>query len=190
MKVWFMVDEAQWMPGWMDAFFSGANRQCMSPTFSRFKDGTYVKTKKREVEPTRRQAAVHTGMKAPGFSESAPLAGILSSPHASESHYWRKRPQTHRESSLSACAAFTDKALRQIIAGAWRFKRNPAAAAAPLAPAARADCPRPAGRQQRSAAASGLSQRWSFYSRITWNTTTLTPPWEPTLRAGQQLVFF
>ena len=47
---------------------------------------TYVKTKKREVEPTRRQAAVHTGMKALGFSESAPLAGILSSPHSSHSH--------------------------------------------------------------------------------------------------------
>lgn len=54
---------------------------------------TYVKTKKREVEPTRRQAAVLTGMKALGFRESAPLAGILSSPHSSESHYWRKRPQ-------------------------------------------------------------------------------------------------
>lgn len=48
---------------------------------------TYVKTKKREVEPTRRQAAVLTGMKALGFRESAPLAGILSSPHSSESHY-------------------------------------------------------------------------------------------------------
>lgn len=45
-----------------------------------------MKTKNREVDPTRRQAAVHTGMKALGFSESAPLAGILSSPHSLDSH--------------------------------------------------------------------------------------------------------
>lgn len=48
---------------------------------------TYVKTKKRDVEPTRRQAAVHTGMKALGFIESAPLTGILSSARSSESHH-------------------------------------------------------------------------------------------------------
>ncbi|TNN81213.1 hypothetical protein EYF80_008547 [Liparis tanakae] len=48
--------------------------------------GTYVKTKNSEVEPTRRPAAVHTGTKALGFSESAPLTGILSSAHSSESH--------------------------------------------------------------------------------------------------------
>ncbi|KAJ4925766.1 hypothetical protein JOQ06_007954, partial [Pogonophryne albipinna] len=50
----------------------------------RSKGRTYVKTKNREVEPTRRTAAVHTGMKALGFRESAPLAGILSSPVSSE----------------------------------------------------------------------------------------------------------
>lgn len=48
---------------------------------------TYVKTKKRDVEPTRRQAAVHTGMKALGFIESAQLTGILSSARSSESHH-------------------------------------------------------------------------------------------------------
>lgn len=61
---------------------------------------TYVKTKKREVEPTRRQAAVHTGMKALGFRESAPLAGILSSPTSPESHHGGQRRRTRRAKCL------------------------------------------------------------------------------------------
>lgn len=58
--------------------------------------GTYVKTKKREVEPTRRQAAVHTGMKELAFMESAPLAGILSSARSSESRRRRRARQPAR----------------------------------------------------------------------------------------------
>lgn len=55
---------------------------------------TYVKTKNKEVEPTRRQTAVHTGMKALGLSESAPLAGILS-PNSPESHTNKTAADTH-----------------------------------------------------------------------------------------------
>lgn len=62
----------------------GANQQCISITFYFF-GCTYVKTKNSEVEPTKRQTAVHTGVKELGFSESAPLAGILS-PNSSVFH--------------------------------------------------------------------------------------------------------
>ena len=66
-----------------------------------------MKTKNREVEPTRRQAAVHTGMKALGFSESAPLVGILSSPHSSVSHT-NQTAHMHRRSArvfVNVCVA-------------------------------------------------------------------------------------
>lgn len=76
------------MSGRMDAFSVEQTNSAFRQRFiSRGGGHTYVKTKKREVEPTRRQAAVQTGTKALGFSESAPLAGILSSPHSSEAHH-------------------------------------------------------------------------------------------------------
>lgn len=76
-----------------DARWVGLNLVSFFLSFS-FYSGTYVKTKKREVEPTRRQAAVHTGMKELAFMESAPLAGILSSARSSESRRRRRAPQT------------------------------------------------------------------------------------------------
>ncbi|KAK1883700.1 hypothetical protein KUDE01_022025 [Dissostichus eleginoides] len=72
-----------------------------------FSGRTYVKTKNREVEPTRRTAAVHTGMKALGFRESAPLAGILSSPVSSEPHTTGKTANAPRE-DLFVCLFLSD----------------------------------------------------------------------------------
>ena len=56
---------------------SESSESSETATFSGF-GRTYVKTKNREVEPTSRHAAVHTGRKALGLSESEPPAGILS----------------------------------------------------------------------------------------------------------------
>lgn len=76
-----------WMNRWMDGFSVDQTISACLQLFIYIAHGrTYVKTKNREVEPSRRHAAVHTGMKALAFSESAPLAGILSSPHSSGSH--------------------------------------------------------------------------------------------------------
>lgn len=66
---------------------------------------TYVKTKNREVEPTRRQTAVHTGMKALGFNESAPLAGILS-PNSSVIHTNETTASTHTHTPSKSLFVF------------------------------------------------------------------------------------
>ena len=131
---------------------------------------TYVKTKNREVEPTRRQAAVHTGMKALGFSESAPLVGILSSPHSSVSHT-NEPDSTHAPEKCSfVCECSRTNPFINLTAlenenhsrtGKKEKAGNQTARSSLLTPASRPVCP---GRQQRTDAASGLSQRWSFYS--------------------------
>ena len=88
-----------WMDRWMNSLWS--NSACHQLSFVFHLQGrTYVKTKKREVEPTRRQAAVHTGMKALGFRESTPLAGILSSPTSAQSHHRGQRRRTRRAKCL------------------------------------------------------------------------------------------
>lgn len=76
MDVWMETDGWVWI-------LRGAKPTVHVTNFSFLCGRTYVKTKNREVEPTRRQAAVHTGMKALGFSESALPAGILRPPAGS-----------------------------------------------------------------------------------------------------------
>lgn len=127
-----------------------------------FHSGTYVKTKKREVEPTRRQAAVHTGMKELAFIESAPLAGILSSARSSESRRRRRPRQTpHAGARLSACLCGQRPASTRERKG----ERNPVKAEKSRQRQQRAlphpDCP---CRLHRTDAASGLSPKVELYS--------------------------
>lgn len=132
---------------------------------------TYVKTKNREVEPTRRQAAVHTGMKALGFSESAPLLGILFAPHSSVSHTnQRHTAHRHRRSArlfvnilgqIHVSSTSERRKTKIIVKREGKNRKRKRLNSSLLTPASRPVCP---GRQRRTDAASGLSQRWSFYS--------------------------
>ena len=149
-----------------------------TPTFN-VSPGTYVKTKNREVEPTRRQAAVHTGMKALGFSESAAApAGILTSPLPPHAHHQRQ----HRLIPTRATAHTPGKCSRERAQRAgrgrtivmWRREgcekakrkaRSCVRAVPQLVPVS-------PGWLRRTDAASGLSQRWSFDSWMTWGSST------------------
>lgn len=73
-----------------------------------------MKTKNREVEPTRRQAAVHTGMKALGFSESAPPKGILFPARSPASHDGSDRERSTAPGPACSAPLFLPRTERRV----------------------------------------------------------------------------